>query len=149
MLAVAVWLGGLAWLLLGIAGQQPAAGAPPRCAVSRTSPAWPWRRWSSPACGAPWPRRAAYARSSHTDYGRLLLAKVVLVAVLVGLGALNRYRFVPAVGGGARAARGFGRAARAELLVAAAVLAVTASLSGAAPAASAAAAARPARGPWW
>ena len=77
-----------------------------------------------------------------TDYGRLLLAKVALVAVLVGLGALNRYRYVPAVGGSARAARGFGRAARAELLLAAAVLAVTASLSGAAPAVSAAAAAR-------
>ena len=141
VLAVAVWLGGLAWLLLGIAGRQPAAGA---AAVRRFSNVagvalavvvvtGVWRAVAE---------TGGLRALVDTNYGRLLLAKLALVAVLVGLGALNRYRYVPAVGGSAQAARGFGRAARAELLLAAAVLAVTASLSGAAPAVSAAAAAR-------
>jgi len=64
--------------------------------------------------------------------------------VLVALGAHNRLRVVPGLGGGSddEPAARFRRVSRAELVTAAAVLAATAVLTGLAPGASTAAAAR-------
>lgn len=69
-----------------------------------------------------------------TAFGRAVLIKIGLFAVLVGLGAANRYRLLPAL----RAARGsphragllLRRTLRAELLIGVAVLGVTGALAG-------------------
>jgi len=64
-----------------------------------------------------------------TPYGRALVVKLVLVAVLVTLGAANHFRHVPAMGHGAPAAAGrLSTTVWLEVVVAAAVLAATAML---------------------
>ena len=69
-----------------------------------------------------------------TGYGITLLVKVALVLVLVALGAVNHFRWVPALDGEESAARPFRLNSRAELVLAACVLAATALLSGLSPA---------------
>jgi copper transport protein len=130
--AVGVWIGGLAWLLLGLRGVSRAEGARRVRAFSTVAGVALVVVLSSGVA-----RAAAELGTPgdlvHTSFGVALLVKLALVAVLVALGALNRYRVVPALAGEPGAARAFGRAARAELVVAAAVLAATAVLSGLAP----------------
>ncbi|WP_287346354.1 CopD family protein [Mesorhizobium sp.] len=61
----------------------------------------------------------------NTDYGRVLLAKLALVAALLLLAALNRYYLtVPALAGGASARRRLTRSVGAEIILATAVIAV-------------------------
>jgi copper transport protein len=86
----------------------------------------------------------APAHLIDTAYGRSVSIKIVLLALLIGLGAYNRRRTVPAL---ARAARDGGspghaglllrRALRFEVVLLVAVLAVTAALASYAPAVSA------------
>ncbi len=60
-------------------------------------------------------------------YGELLIAKVALFAVLLGLAALNKWRFGPAIASGdLQAARKFRRCVVLEYVLIAVVLAVTA-----------------------
>lgn len=60
-----------------------------------------------------------------TDYGRVLMGKLALVAVLLLLAALNRFHLTaPVVTGDARAARRLVRSVGAEIVVATAVIAV-------------------------
>jgi copper transport protein len=62
-----------------------------------------------------------------TDYGRVLAGKLACVAVLLGLGALNRYRLVPRFErAGTAAARPLAASIAAELAVALAILALVA-----------------------
>lgn len=96
--AVGVWIGGLAWLLLGLRGTSPAERA------RRV-------RGFSTVAGvalvivlASGVARAAAELGTpgdlvHTSFGVALLVKLALVAVLVGLGAFNRYRVMPALAG--------------------------------------------------
>jgi copper transport protein len=65
-----------------------------------------------------------------TDYGRLLLAKSFLLLVLVGLGAINHFRSVPAAG---RMLGPLRRVGGIELVVGAIVLLLSASLVNLAP----------------
>ena len=63
-------------------------------------------------------------------YGAVLLAKATLFAVLMGLAALNRWRFSPGIAGGqATAVRAFRRTAIAEWAVICIVLLLTAVLT--------------------
>ena len=64
-----------------------------------------------------------------SSYGRFLDVKVALFFGLVLLGALNRYRVVPALAGGVRRLDGLRRNVRGEVVLAACILAVTAVLS--------------------
>jgi copper transport protein len=68
-----------------------------------------------------------------TDYGRRLLAKLILVAGLLGLAALNRLLLTPALDRSARAERGLRLTIGTELALAAAVVALTASLGAVPP----------------
>lgn len=76
-----------------------------------------------------------------SDYGRLFLAKMALVAPLLGLGAFNFFAVRPRLGesvrGGfetaVRAARALGRSVPAEAALAIAVLAITAALTDTSP----------------
>jgi copper transport protein len=137
MTAVGVWVGGLVWLLLGIRG----AGRDDRGeAVGRYSQI-------AAGCLAAVVLTGLFrgivevgtpARLFDTSYGRTLLAKVALVAALAGLGALNRFRLVPALRERDMAATPFGRAARSEVVLGVVILATTAVLVGLAPAVTAA-----------
>ena len=77
----------------------------------------------------------------ETAYGRAILVKSALVAVLIGCGALNRRRTIPAVSAAAAAGAAPGpsgialrRILRAELALGVAALAVTGALAGYSPA---------------
>ncbi len=62
-----------------------------------------------------------------TDYGLVLLAKLAIVAVLLALAALNRWRFtVPALAGDAAAGRNLRRSIKVEIVLVAAILAAVA-----------------------
>ncbi len=66
-----------------------------------------------------------------SPYGRLLCAKALLFAALMGLAALNRQRFTPALARGSRSAVGaLRRSLGAEYVLVALVLCVTAALTG-------------------
>ena len=71
-----------------------------------------------------------------STFGHYIVVKTVLLVVLVGLGAVNRYRSVPAVAGALRRLRAVGAG---ELAVGAVVLVATALIQGLAPPASVAA----------
>jgi copper transport protein len=68
-----------------------------------------------------------------TDYGRLLLLKVALVALLLGLGAINRLVLTPRLAGRAEAAPQLRRTIGADLALAAGVVALTAGLGAVPP----------------
>jgi copper transport protein len=61
-----------------------------------------------------------------TKYGVILLIKLALVAALLGLAALNRFRLTPALAGSPRAAKPLTRSIMVECVVAAAILATVA-----------------------
>jgi copper transport protein len=130
--AAAVWVGGLAALLLGLQGLSPEA----RARVAR--------RFSSVALAmvaviaATGVQRAfdevgTLHRLYATTFGRWVLLKVALLSALIVLGALNRYRSVPAV---ARTPRPLRAVARTELGLVAVVLVATGFIQGLAPPAS-------------
>jgi len=147
LLAVGVWIGGLAWLLAAL-----------------------WARggnWSTRAVVVRFSKLAGislavvvltgvartvdelggWRRLADSGFGRALDLKLILFAGLVALGALNRYRIVPLFSAGSRrrAAARLRRSVGAELSLAAAVLAAAALLSQLAPGGTAGpgAAARP------
>jgi copper transport protein len=139
MTSVGVWIGGLAWLLLGIRGADKTERGDAVAAFSRVATV---TLVIVLATGLV--RGMVEVRSLsnlvHTAYGITLLFKVAMVVVLVVLGALNHYRWVPSLRIKDGAARTFRLNSGGELAVAAAVLAATAVLSGLAPASTAAAA---------
>jgi copper transport protein len=141
MAAVGVWVGGLFWLLLGLRGRDHEQRVAAVAVFTRVATA------TLVVVLATGLARALVEVGSvsalfDTRYGITLIVKVVLVAVLVGLGALNHFFWVPAVrgDGGEPAERRFGLNSRGELAVALCVLAATAVLSGLAPGATATAA---------
>ena len=122
--AVAVWAGGLLPLLVVL----PVLGPDARRRVAT--------RFSTLAVVAVavvalsgtvsgWQQVRTLDALTSTTYGRLLLAKVAGLAVLVALGWVNRTRLVPLVG---RIVSPLRRSLRVEVAVAALVLAVTAAL---------------------
>jgi copper transport protein len=139
--AVGVWIGGLAWLLLCLRGRPRPAWAPlvrdfsAVAAVALVVVLATGVVRALAELGPP-------ADLVRTSFGIALLVKLGFVVVLVALGAHNRLRVVPALAGEPGAGARFGRVSRAELVTAAAVLAATAVLTGLAPGASTAAASR-------
>lgn len=86
----------------------------------------------------------------HTEYGQLLLAKIAVFVVLIAIGGYNRQRSVPrlrtiAAGGETPGRAGvlLRRALRGEVLLAAVVLGITGTLAGFAPATASSAPAGP------
>jgi copper transport protein len=75
-----------------------------------------------------------------TGYGRLVLVKVALIAALIGLGAVNRYRNVPRTGS---SLGGLRRVSRTELVLAVGALGAAAGLATLVPPAQVPAATRP------
>ncbi len=124
VVAMAVWLGGLAALLAGLRGRDPATDPAAEPAA---------RRFSAVALGAVGALvvtgvlRAinevdGWGPLVDSTYGRLVLVKGVLLVAIAGLGAVNRYRHVPAAG---RSLTGLRRVGTAEVTVAVVVFVVT------------------------
>ena len=148
LLAVGVWIGGLAWLLTGLRQLVHAGSA--RVVVLRFS------KLAAISLGVVVVTGVArtvdevggWARLADSGFGRALDLKLVLFAGLVALGAMNRYRLVPLfqAGGRRRAVTRLRRSVGGELGLAAGVLAAAALLSQLAPG-EPAGAARPAPAP--
>src|SRR6266536_2073955 len=146
LLTVGTWIGGLAWLLAGIGG-RPRAEV--RRAVARFSLL---ATWSLAVVALSGLERAAeelggWRHLLGTSFGRTLDVKLGLFAALVTLGAVNRFRIVPALAAGSGRLSWLRRTVRGELVLAGGVLLAAALLSQLPPGADAtaaqAAAARP------
>lgn len=130
LLAVAFWLGALLPLAVRLADEPR-----PATLVARFSGLAGWAIVLLLASGLALAilqveRPAALI---ETDYGRLLLAKLAVVAAMLALGALNRWRLLPALrrnlpGAASRAASRLGRSVRVEILLGLAVLGLAAML---------------------
>jgi copper transport protein len=128
LLAVGTWIGGLVWLLAGLRGQQR---------PEQVTMAVRFSKLAAPVLGLV--AVTGLSRALHlaggwqglldSNYGHLLDVKVALFFGLVLLGALNRYRIVPALSGGVRRLDELRRNVRGEVVLAACILAVTAVLS--------------------
>ncbi|HEX3201465.1 MAG TPA: CopD family protein, partial [Actinomycetes bacterium] len=128
LLAVGAWIGGLVWLLAGLRGQQR---------PEQVTMAVRFSKLAAPVLGLV--AVTGLSRALHlaggwqglldSNYGHLLDVKVALFFGLVLLGALNRYRIVPALSGGVRRLDELRRNVRGEVVLAACILAVTAVLS--------------------
>ncbi len=102
LLAVSAWMGGLLYLALvlrrWIASAEPEVSSLALIAsVERFSTLAALSVAVILATGSYqiWQRVGSLAALLHTQYGQTLLAKLVLVLVLLGLGALNRYVICP------------------------------------------------------
>ena len=128
LLAVGAWIGGLAWLLAGLRGKER---------PDQLASAVRFSKLAAPLLGLV--AVTGLSRALHlaggwrglldSGYGRFLDLKVALFLGLVVLGALNRYRVLPALVSGARRLGALRRNVRGEVVLAACVLAVTAVLS--------------------
>ena len=128
LLAVGAWIGGLVWLLAGLRGRER---------PEQVASAVRFSKLAAPVLGLV--AVTGLSRALHlaggwqglldSPYGRFLDVKVALFAGLVLLGALNRFRVVPALAGGARRLGELARNVRGEVVLAACILAVTAVLS--------------------
>ena len=128
LLAVGAWIGGLVWLLAGLRGQER---------PEQVTTAMRFSKLAAPMLGLV--AVTGLSRALHlaggwqglldSSYGRFLDVKVALFFGLVLLGALNRYRVLPALAGGVRRLDGLRRNVRGEVALAACILAITAVLS--------------------
>lgn len=135
MTGVGVWIGGLLWLLIGLRRLTPGRHSRAVDAYSRVATI---TLVVVLATGIARALAEVPTPSALVDesYGRVLLVKLTLVLCLVGLGALNHFRWVPALRSDAtetRATRRFTLNSRGELAAAFVVFAATAVLSGLAP----------------
>jgi copper transport protein len=135
LLAVGVWIGGLAWLLTGL--WRHAAAGSTREVVVRFSKLAGISLAAVVATGVARTvdELGGWGRLLDSGFGRALDLKLALFAGLVALGALNRYRLVPLFEAGVRrrAVTRLRRSVGGELGLAAAVLAAAALLSQLAP----------------
>jgi copper transport protein len=132
LIAVGLWFGGLLWLLLGIRDMER---GPRNRAVQRFSTLAGVALAVVVVTGT---FRAATEIGSlttldSTTYGMTLLVKLALVAIVAAMGALNRFRMVPALAGTDAAVQPFTYNSEGEITLSAAILAVTAVLVGLAP----------------
>jgi copper transport protein len=143
LLAVGVWIGGLAWLLAGLRG---------RARTDRRAVAVRFSKLAGASLAVVVVTGLARSLDElgglrallDSGFGRALGVKLALFAGLLLLGAVNRYRLVPAlqVPAGRRAAGRLRRSVRGELWLAAGVLLAAALLSELPPGGGAAAAGR-------
>jgi copper transport protein len=137
LLAVGIWIGGLAWLLAGLRGQAR---------TDRRAVAVRFSKLAGASLAVVVVTGLARSLDElgglrallDSGFGRALGVKLALFAGLLVLGALNRYRLVPAlqVPAGRRAAGRLRRSVRGELWLAAGVLLAAALLSELPPGAS-------------
>jgi uncharacterized membrane protein/nitrogen fixation protein FixH len=128
LLAVGAWVGGFAWLLLAIRGADTEDR---RSAVRRfsTLAAAALAITVATGVGRAWAELGGWRQLFDTSFGTTLLVKSALVALLIGLGALNRYRNIPRMASANPGIVKVRRTIRWEVVVAGIVLLVTALLT--------------------
>jgi copper transport protein len=128
LVAVGIWIGGLAWLLLAIRG---APSEERRASVRAFSSIALYALAVTVATGIgrAWVEVGGWHALFDTSFGIALLVKSSFVVVLVALGALNRYRNVPRMEAPNPRMRRVRRTVGWEVVVAVAVLAATAVLA--------------------
>jgi copper transport protein len=141
----AVWVGGLAALALALLAAGPGRAALARAAVPRFSAIAVGSVVVLTAAGtvAAWRRLGPVSDLWGDGYGRLVLAKISLLAVLIAIGAVHRRAGIPRLRAGG-ALRPFGRLVGVELALMAGVVGVTAVLVAEPPPEATATAAAPA-----
>lgn len=133
IVAVASWVGGLAWLLLGTWGRESDERAQ---AVGRFSFLAGFALAGVASTGAV---RAIQevgwspGRLFDTGFGLTVVAKSALFGGLILLGAYNRFRVVPALASGARKLGTLRRTVSGEITLATGVFGVTGIMAGLAP----------------
>ena len=133
-LAASVWVGGLVGLRVTARSGDPTDRA---VTIGRFST---WATWAvAGVTGAgvalAWVNLPTIAASWQTGYGRLLLAKLALVGLLLLMGAHNHFNLVPrVVAGDVGAATDLRQIVRRELAVVAVVVVLTALLVNTSPA---------------
>jgi copper transport protein len=132
ILAVGAWVGGLPWLILGTRADL---GGTRVLAVRRFSLMATFAIAIVALTGA---LRAidevgSFNKLTTTDFGKTLIVKVVLFGGLGLLGAVNRFRLVPALSRASRAMSRLRGTVSAEIVFGIAIVAVTALLSGFVP----------------
>jgi copper transport protein len=130
--AVGVWLGGLAALLLGLRG----APSPEKAAAVRRFSGLAGAALLIVVVTGVWRTLdglSSWRDLTATGYGRAVAAKIVLLVAIAALGAVNRWRSVPAAATSLRPLR---RLASGELALAAGALAAAAVLGALPPPAS-------------
>jgi len=121
--AASLWVGGLVQLLLEPTRFADAAVRAGRLFATALGPL------VLAGIYAAWLHVATAARLFGTPYGRVLIAKLAVFAIALAIGAMNRYRIVPALGRREPSAdRGLVRSVRIEVLVLFIVLLLTALL---------------------
>ena len=130
VVAGGIWIGGLATMLASIGPLDPEAR---RRAVRRFSSLALWLIAVLAGAGVwrAFNEIGSWHQLFSTSYGQVVIAKSALLLVLIGLGAVNRYRNVPRSG---EDPKGLRRTGGAELTLAVAVLVLTGILSSVAPA---------------
>lgn len=132
VIAAGVWIGGLVGLMAGVRTASPETRAR---AVRRFSTLAFYLLFT--VLGSGLARSASEVGSwrhlTDTSFGRVVIAKFVLLLVLAGLGAINRYRSAPQVSGSISLLE---HVSRAEVMAAIAVLALSGILSGVTPGAT-------------
>jgi hypothetical protein len=144
-MAVGIWIGGLAWLLVETRseeGSDRAAGVrrfSTMAGIALAVVAVTGLQRAISEVGGP----TAWSRLFHTSFGITLLVKVGLFVGLVALGARNRYVNVPGAARNPSRLSSLRRTVGAEVLIAAGILGVTAVLTQLPPAATVAETRRP------
>jgi len=128
LVAVGVWIGGLAWLLHGLRGQPRADQVTASVRFSRLA-ATGLAVVVATGVARTLDELGGWQRLTDTGYGRALLVKVVVFAALAGMGAGNRYLVLPALRAGQLPITRLRGTVRGELALAAVVLAAAALLS--------------------
>ncbi|MBL8670588.1 MAG: copper resistance protein CopC/CopD [Alphaproteobacteria bacterium] len=132
-LAAALWVGALPGLLRAIAAAGTSDAAALLRQFSRRAPAIVAVLLLAGLALA-WLQLRSFEALASTPYGRILMAKLAAVALMLALGALNRWRLTAELAAGRSGARTRLRASiGAELLLAALAVAATALLGSAVP----------------
>ena len=94
IVAVGVWVGGLAWLLVGLVGADPGSRGP---AASRFSGIATWAILVVALTGflRAWSEVGSLGDLFDTGFGLAAVGKVALFGGMLALGAYNRFRLIP------------------------------------------------------
>jgi uncharacterized membrane protein len=141
LVAVGAWIGGFAWVLVALRSATDDGRWDIGRRFSRLA-AWTLLAVAISGTVRAFDEVGAWSRVFHTPFGQVLAVKVTLVAIVVALGARNRFRHLRAGAAGAAPLDCLRRTVGAELVLGATVLLATAVLAGLPPSKSVAASAR-------
>ena len=141
LVAVGAWIGGFAWLVVAL---RVPNNDEPWDIARRFSRLAAWALLAVVISGTvrAFDEVGAWSRVVHTSFGEVLAIKVALVAVVVALGASNRFRHLRDTRTAGAPLERLRRAVGGEIVLGAAVLLATAVLAGLPPSKSVAASTR-------